>query len=100
VIYNFDSEGNFDYMCAVEVGGASALPKGLSNLQVPGRKYAVFCHRGHIAGIRGTMSAIWSQWLPQSGYKAFEGPTLERYGPEFNPMTGMGGLEIWVPIQE
>ena len=46
------------------------------------------------------MSAIWSQWLPESGHKAFEGPTLERYGPEFNPRTGMGGLEIWVPIQE
>ncbi len=100
VIYNFDSEGNFDYMCAVEVNGPSALPKGLSTLQVPGRKYAIFPHRGHIAGIRGTMSAIWSQWLPQSGHKAVEGPTLERYGPEFNPRTGMGGLEIWVPIQE
>jgi AraC family transcriptional regulator len=100
VIYNFDSEGNFDYMCAVEVGGPSALPNGLSNLHVPVRKYAIFSHRGHIAGIRGTMSAIWSQWLPQSGHKALEGPTLERYGPEFNPMTGMGGLEIWVPIQE
>jgi AraC family transcriptional regulator len=87
-------------MCAVEVGGPSALPNGLSSLHVPVRKYAIFSHRGHIAGIRGTMSAIWSQWLPQSGHKALEGPTLERYGPEFNPMTGMGGLEIWVPIQE
>jgi AraC family transcriptional regulator len=100
VIFNFDSEGNFDYMCAVEVSGPSALPKGLSNLQVPGHKYAIFSHRGHIAGIRATMSAIWSEWLPQSGHKAFEGPTLERYGPEFNPRTGMGGLEIWVPIEE
>ena len=100
VVYNFDSEGNFDYMCAVEVSGTSTLPKGLSTLQVPARKYAVFSHRGHVAGVCGTMSAIWGQWLPQSGHRAFEGPTLERYGPEFNPRTGMGGLEIWVPIQE
>lgn len=100
VIYNFDSDGSFDYMSAVEVSGPSDLPKGLTTLHVPARKYAVFYHRGHIAGIRGTMSAIWGQWLPKSGHKAFEGPTLERYGPEFDPRTGIGGLEIWVPIQE
>jgi methylphosphotriester-DNA--protein-cysteine methyltransferase len=57
-------------------------------------------HRGHVARIRGTMAAISSQWLPRSGHNAFEGPTLERYRPEFNPTTGMGELEIWVPIQE
>ena len=42
VIYNFDSEGNFDYMCAVEVNGQSSLPQGLSNLQVPGANTLFF----------------------------------------------------------
>ncbi len=99
VIYNFDQEGNFDYLCAVEIAGSPVLPKGVTTLTVPAHKYAVFTHRGHIAGIRSTIAAIWNQWLPESGYKPVCAPTLERYGPEFNPTTGMGGVEIWVPIE-
>jgi AraC family transcriptional regulator len=98
-IYNFDSDGNFDYMCCVEINGSSGLPAGLETLQVPAQKYVVFRHSGHVAGIRATMAAIWNQWFPESGYQAAKAPTLERYGPEFNPSTGLGGFEIWIPIQ-
>ncbi|HEV3164500.1 MAG TPA: AraC family transcriptional regulator [Isosphaeraceae bacterium] len=100
VVYNFDSDSNFDYMCGVEHQKTAPVPEGLQALQVPRQKYAVFVHPGHVAGIRGTLSAIWSKWLPESGHQAAEAPTLERYGPEFNPVTGMGGFEIWLPIQE
>jgi AraC family transcriptional regulator len=100
VVYNFDSDSNFDYLCGVEVSDASELPQGITSLQVAGQKYAVFAHRGHIAGIRATIAAIWSKGIPESGCQVAAAPTLERYGPEFNPLTGMGGLEIWIPIQE
>ena len=46
VVYNFDSDGNFDYMCGVEVTASSDLPRGISSLAVPGQKYAVFMHSG------------------------------------------------------
>jgi len=98
-VYNFDRESNFDYLCAVEVAGDPDLPDGLASLRVPAQKYAVFTHRGHVAGIRSTCAAIWNQWFPQSGCESVDAPTLERYGPEFNPQTGMGGFEIWVPIR-
>jgi AraC family transcriptional regulator len=98
--YNMDRESNFDYMCAVEVASAAHLPKGLTALSVPRQKYAIFAHGGHIASIRGVMAAIWSKWVPESSVQVAEGPTIERYGPEFNPRTGMGGFEIWVPIRE
>jgi AraC family transcriptional regulator len=97
--YNFDGESNFDYMCGVEVAGSPDLPKGFTTLQVPTQKYAVFEHRGHIAGIRSTFAAIWSKWFPESGHEAANAPTLERYGPEFDSRTGMGGCEIWIPIR-
>jgi AraC family transcriptional regulator len=100
VVYNFDSDSNFDYLCGVEVSDASDLPQGITSLQMAGQKYAVFAHRGHIAGIRATIAAIWSKGIPESGCQVAAAPTLERYGPEFNPLTGMGGLEIWIPIQE
>jgi AraC family transcriptional regulator len=99
VIYNFDSDSNFDYLCGVEVSNASLLPQGLTSLQIAAQKYAIFTHRGHIAGIRATIAAIWNKGIPESGCQVADGPTLERYGPEFNPVTGMGGVEIWIPVR-
>ena len=119
VCFNFDGEGNFDYMTGVEIsfppltkggqGGALGsrsiiasemnLPTGFTSLRIPSQRYAVFAHGGYVASIRGTFQAIWSQWFPKSGEKPVNGPTLERYGEEFNPQTGMGGFEIWIPIQ-
>ena len=74
-------------------------PRAFTSLTAPGQRYAVFEHRGHIAGIRATISTIWSKWLPESSHQATDGPSFERYGPEFNPLTGLGGFEIWIPIQ-
>ena len=51
------------------------------------------------SAIRRTFSAIWSKWLPESGHKPADAPVLERYGPEFNPVNGTGGFEIWIPIE-
>ncbi len=97
--YNFDREGDFDYLCGVEVSGHADLPRGFTRLLVPANKYVVFTHAGHVAAIRSTFAAIWSDWFPQSGHEAIEAPTLERYGPQFNPLTGLGGLEIWIAIK-
>ena len=99
VIYHFDSDSNFDYMCAVEVAGASDLPRGLNSLELPEQRYAVFAHPGHIASIRAVCAAIWNNAIPESGLQVVSAPTLERYGPEFNPATGLGGFEIWIPVQ-
>lgn len=99
VIYNFDADGNFDYLCGVEIATVSNLPSGLTSIRVPGRKYAVFAHHGHIASIRAVCSTIWKHWFPGSGCQAVEAPTLERYGSEFNPLTGLGGFEIWIPVE-
>ncbi len=99
VCYNFDEDGFFDYMCAVEVRDAADLPKEFQSLQTTMQKYVVFRHEDHVASIRATMSAIWSEWFPTSGYQAAKAPTLERYGPEFNGMTGTGGFEIWIAIE-
>lgn len=99
-VYNFDSESNFDYLSGVEVSDAKDLPMGLVTLKIPDQKYAVFAYGGHIAGIRGVCSTIWKDWVPTSGCEVVNAPTLERYGPEFNPETGMGGFEIWLPIKE
>jgi AraC family transcriptional regulator len=100
VCCNGDDAGNFDYIAGVEVSDFSDLPREFSRVRVPEAKYAVFTHRDHISTIRRTINTIWNHWLPASGLKAADAPSFERYDGNFDPLTGNGGLEIWVPVRE
>ncbi|BCG89121.1 AraC family transcriptional regulator [Mesorhizobium sp. 113-3-9] len=100
VCANGDDAGNFDYVAGVEVTDFSDLPRELSRVRIPAQKYAVFAHREHISTIRRTVNTIWNKWLPASGHEIADAPEFERYGPEFDPRSGNGGLEIWVPIKD
>jgi AraC family transcriptional regulator len=99
VICNTDDAGNTEYISGVEVSDFSRLPTEFTRLRIPEQRYAVFAHRDHIAAIRRTWFTIWNKWLPESGHQVAESPEFERYGEEFDPRTGTGGLEIWIPIK-
>jgi AraC family transcriptional regulator len=99
VKYNFDDLDNFDYLCGVEVADFTRVPQGWTNLRVPEQRYAVFTHSGHVSTIRRTWSAVWNAWLPTSGHDVADAPHFELYDETFNSQTGMGGLELWVPIR-
>ena len=96
---NFDDQGNFDYLCGVEVPDFSRLPKEMGRLRIPEQHYAVFAHRDHISTIRRTWNTIWSEWLPKSGYEHLDAPDFERYGENFDSRAGTGDVEIWIPLQ-
>ena len=98
VSFNFDRDSNFDYMSSVETASLQTPLVGLRSLVLPAQRYAVFRHPGHIAGVRATFAAILGDWFPRSGYRAVNAPNFERYGTEFNPETGRGGFEIWIPV--
>jgi AraC family transcriptional regulator len=100
VCCNGDDSGNFDYIAGVEVADFSDLPREFSRVRLPEQKYAVFTHSDHISTIRRTVNTIWNQWLPASGMKAADAPFFERYDENFDPLTGNGGLEIWIPVRE
>jgi AraC family transcriptional regulator len=100
VCCNGDDAGNFDYISGVEVSDFSDLPRQFARVRIPEQRYAVFIHSDHISTIRRTVNTIWNHWLPASGLKAADAPNFERYDENFNPVTGDGGLEIWVPIKE
>ncbi|MBI5321338.1 AraC family transcriptional regulator [Bradyrhizobium sp.] len=100
VCCNGDDSGNFDYIAGVEVSDFSDLPREFARVRIPAQRYVVFTHREHVSTIRRTVSAIWNQWLPQSALKVADAPSFERYDEKFDPATGNGGLEIWVPVQE
>jgi AraC family transcriptional regulator len=100
VCCNGDDAGNFDYIAGVEVPDFSDLPREFSRVRIPEQKYAVFTHRDHISTIRRTITTIWNEWLPASGLKAADAPNFERYDQNFDPLTGNGGLEIWIPVRD
>jgi AraC family transcriptional regulator len=97
---NMDDDGNFEYFCAAEVAKLSSTPRGLTSLRVPAQTYAIFLHRGHVSKIGATYAAIWNQWFPAHRRRVADGPSIERHLEEFDPKTGLGGVEIWIPVEE
>src|SRR5258708_26528678 len=92
-----------DYLVGVEVSDSSDLPGDFSVANIPAKKYAVFSHREHVSKMYQTLDAI-DKWFPGSGLEvaseAAQAPNFfERYSEEFDPRTGMGGMEVWVSIK-
>jgi AraC family transcriptional regulator len=101
--FNALSPDGMDYLAGVEVSSSSDLPGDFSVANIPAQKYAVFSHREHVSKLYETLDAI-HKWLPGSGLEVAGGTAgapdfFERYSEEFNPQTGMGGMEVWVPVK-
>ena len=96
---NLDEEGNFDYVCAVEVKRFGALPKGLVQITLPPQTYTVFRHDGHVSEIGQTYHAIWNDWVPDHGRRITDGASIERHMETFDTRTGYGGVEIYIPVR-
>ena len=99
-----DSNSCFDYLAGMEIGDRSGVPTEWSEVTLPEQQYAVFTHHQHVSQLRQTIHNIFDQWLLASGYvHAAGGPGMvhfiERYGDTFNPQTGNGDIELWLPVK-
>ena len=99
VICDTDEDCGFDYIAGLEVTKFGDLPRELAPLELPARPYAVFDHFLHIAKIPETYRAIWDEALLDAAHKPAFAPCLERFKPAFDPRTGEGGVEIWIPLE-
>lgn len=90
----------FDYFASIPIKSGVELLAGLTEMTLPAARYARFRHEGHISQIRATCAAIFD-WLAASGQEAENTwfSFLEYYGPDFNPQTGLGTVEIWVVLR-
>jgi AraC family transcriptional regulator len=94
----------FDYLAGVEVSSPANLPDGLVTIQLPDRTYAVFPHLEHVSKIKDTVTEIFHVWLPTSG-QTIDHPTpdspdlIEYYAEDFDPKSGTGTMQIWIPIK-
>lgn len=100
VCWNFKGECDFEYLTGVEIASGSQFAADMTSVHLPARRYAVFVHREHVSKLPETISKIWTKWAPAAKYEASDAPSFERYSEEFCPDTGVGGMEIWVPLDK
>lgn len=88
-----------EYLCGVEVAALEPVPPEYGRVRILPQRYAVFTHQGNVSTVRRTWDAIFGDWLPRSGCRSANAPDFELYDERFDPATGEGVIEIWVPIQ-
>ncbi|GMW02023.1 MAG: hypothetical protein AMXMBFR84_31590 [Candidatus Hydrogenedentota bacterium] len=99
VCFNMDAACSFDYIAGTEVSSTESLPSEFTSIQLPPTRYAIFSQQENIAAIKDIFCAIYKEWIPGSGLVAADAPQVECYGLTFDPATGDGGFEIWIPVQ-
>lgn len=98
-----DGATALDYFCGAPV--SERTPQGLERLTIPSLYCAVFQHTGPVVEVRQTLELVFGTVLPLAALEPADviagvPEFLERHGPSFNNQTGLGGLEILVPIKE
>ena len=96
VLVRADAE-TMDYMVAIAVPDFDGVDAPHRET-IPPAHYAVFTIDG-TAHLQQMWADIYTQWLPQSGYKLAATPAFERYDGRFDPETSSGLFEIWIPIE-
>lgn len=92
-----DAEGRFRYVAGVASPNAT-VPEGMESQNIPAGKYAVFTHKGHIGDFPKTVYSVWNKGIPDAELTPTDAPNFELYDKRFNPVTGRGEVEIWIPI--
>lgn len=89
---------DFFYMAGVEVTREPMdLPPELTIRRFPAQDYLVFRHDTHLSELHATYAAIFGRYVPEHDYHPPD--CFELYDEAFDPQTGLGGIEIWVPAK-
>lgn len=85
VLYDHDPPGNVMCLC------------GVGDLLLAKTTDAIFFHSAHISKWRDTWQHSWNKWARDQ--RIGSGARFERYTGPCNPVTGLGGAEIWIPLE-
>lgn len=64
---------------AVVMGRVSSVEPPFEHTAIAGGEYAVLRHKGPYADMKAAYDWLYGQWLPQSGRRSGEEPSLEEY---------------------
>ena len=98
VAFNFDDAGTFTYVAGVRVPDFSEIPGEFATVVIEPRRYAVFKHSGHVIGLHRSHYTIMNDWGPKNKLAIASAPNFELYHQDFDPVTGLGTIEIWMPL--
>lgn len=100
VSWNTNANCDFDYLCGIEAASIEPLPSDFTTLKLAACRYAIFPHTSHVSAIPKTLETIWTKWVTDCGLKIASSPCIEVYSADFDANTGMGGMEIWIPLDK
>jgi AraC family transcriptional regulator len=100
---SFSKSGLFYYLAGVPVSSFGEIPMPMVAKTLPESEYAVFTHKGALAGesntIRDTYAYAYGTWLPGSEYENPYGYDFELYGERFTGNQDAGSeIDVWIPI--
>ncbi|MGC4007412.1 MAG: GyrI-like domain-containing protein [Pirellulales bacterium] len=100
VVWNNKPDCVFDYLTCAEVQDAAGLPTEFTRLTLPAGRFVVVTHSGPIAKYPETLAKIWTNWIPESGLFVDDRPCVEVYDERFDPRTGTGDVDLWIPLKD
>jgi AraC family transcriptional regulator len=99
-----DGATTLDYFCGIPIASGDDVPFGFDTLELPALRYAVFPHLEHISRVRDTLELALATVLPRARLEPADDAAgapefIERYGEAFSWETGLGGLEVLIPVK-
>ncbi|MES2733630.1 MAG: GyrI-like domain-containing protein [Bacteroidota bacterium] len=85
----------------IKLTGKEAMGQAIQWQTLPGGKYAVLLHQGSTDALAASFQAIYSDWLPKSGYRLRNAPSYQKYLPLPNnsEWATTSITQIYIPIQ-
>lgn len=96
---DFDNPNDFRYLAGLAVHDKDPVPEGMEVWDVTHKKYAVFTHIGSVETLGDTYKAIYSEWIPSSGYQVAFTYDFELYDDAFKPGDSSSKMYIYIPIK-
>lgn len=99
-----DGATTLDYFCGISIADGDDVPFGFDRLEIPALHCAVFQHLEHVSKLHETMEFAYATVLPRAGWEPADESRgapefIERYSETFSPETGLGGLELLIPVK-
>ena len=95
---------SINYFCGVEAAENIRIPADFTRVSIPAHSFAKFSHHEHVSKLHETEMAIMDHWMAEHRDQIARDQNLpvmvEYYGPGFNPQTGLGDTEVWIPVKK
>ncbi len=98
--FDFNPNTPFVKWAAVAVSNFDFVPKEMETLEIPEGLYAVFNYKGDQNNVASFFKAIYTEWLPTSGYELDSHPQFEILGEKYKNNDPNSEEQIYIPIKK